>query len=83
LYLGLGWLGIFSAYLTHQLHGFTILKPLIYGALAYTVGASLEFMRLPVVIHGVIGPHELFHVAVLAGIAWHWQFVKNLIILKR
>ena len=83
LYLGLGWLGIFSAYLTHQLHGFAIIRPLIYGALAYTIGASLEFLRLPVVIPGVIGPHELFHIAVLAGIAWHWQFIKNLIILKR
>lgn len=82
-YLGLGWLGILSAYLTHRLYGFTIIKPLIYGALAYTAGASLEFLQLPVVIPGVVGPHELFHIAVLAGIAWHWQFVRNLLKLKR
>ncbi len=82
-YLGLGWLGILSAYLTHRLHGFTIIKPLVYGALAYTAGASLEFLQLPVVIPGVIGPHELFHIAVLAGIAWHGQFVRNLLKLKR
>ena len=81
-YLGLGWLGILSAYLTHRLHGYKIIKPLIYGALAYTLGASLEFLRLPIVIPGVIGPHELFHLAVLAGIAWHWQFVRNLLTLK-
>lgn len=82
-YLGLGWLGILSAYLTHRLHGFTIIKPLLYGALAYTAGASLEFFQLPIIITGVVGPHELFHIAVLAGIAWHWQFVKNLLILKQ
>ena len=81
-YLGLGWVGILSAYLTHRLHGFTIIKPLLYGAIAYTAGASLEFLRLPIVIPGVIGPHELFHIAVILGIAWHWQFVKNLIKLK-
>jgi len=81
-YLGLGWVGILSAYLTHRLHGFNIIKPLIYGALAYTAGATLEFLRLPIVIPGVIGPHELFHIAVLLGIVWHWQFVKNLLILK-
>lgn len=81
-YLGLGWVGILSAYLTHRLHGFTIIKPLLYGALAYTIGASLEFLRLPIVIPGVIGPHELFHIAVLFGIFWHWQFVRDLIILK-
>jgi channel protein (hemolysin III family) len=82
-YLGLGWLGILSAYLTHRLHGFTIIKPLLFGAIAYTVGASLEFLRLPVVISGIIGPHELFHIAVLAGIAWHWIFIRNLLLMKQ
>lgn len=81
-YLGLGWVAILSAYLTHRLHGFMIIKPLIYGGLAYSIGASLEFMQLPIVIPGMLGPHELFHIAVLFGIYWHWQFVRNLIILK-
>ena len=57
-YLGLGWLGIISAYVTHRLHGFGIIKPLLYGALAYTVGATLEFLSLPIVIAGVIGTHK-------------------------
>ena len=82
-YLGLGWLGILSAYMTHRLHGLTILKPLLFGALAYTVGASLEFFRVPIVISGVIGPHELFHVAVLAGLAWHWIFIRNLLLMEQ
>ena len=81
-YLGLGWAAILSAYLTHRLHGLKIIKPLVYGGLAYTVGASLEFLQLPIIIPGAMGPHELFHVAVLFGIAWHWQFVKNIISLK-
>ena len=82
-YLGLGWAAIFSAYLTHRLHGFEVIKPLLYGGLAYTLGASLEFLQMPVIISGMIGPHELFHIAVLAGIAWHWQFVRNLLKLKQ
>jgi channel protein (hemolysin III family) len=82
-YLGLGWLGILSAYMTHRLHGIRIIRPLLYGALAYTAGAGLEFMRTPVVISGVIGPHELFHIAVLAGLAWHWQFIRNLLLMKQ
>ncbi|MDH5516808.1 MAG: hemolysin III family protein [Gammaproteobacteria bacterium] len=82
LYLGLGWVGILSAFLTHRLHGFAVIRPLIYGALAYTVGASLEFLQLPIVIPGVLGPHELFHVAVLMGIGWHWLFIRNLLLLK-
>lgn len=81
-YLGLGWLGILSGYLTFRLHGFAIIKPLVYGALAYTVGATMEFLHLPIIVPNVIGPHELFHIAVLAGIGWHWQFVRNIIKLK-
>ena len=82
-YLGLGWIGILSAILTHRLHGFLIIRPLLFGALAYTIGASLEFLRWPTIVPGVIGPHELFHVAVLFGLAWHWQFIINLIKLKK
>ena len=81
-YLGLGWLAIASAYLTHRLYGYKVIKPLIYGGLAYTVGASLEFSQYPIVIASVIGPHELFHIAVLAGIAWHWNFINNLLKLN-
>jgi hemolysin III len=82
-YLGLGWMGILSAYMTNRLHGFTVLKPLLYGALAYTIGASMEYLRMPVLINGVIGAHELFHVAVLAGLAWHTLFVRNLLRMKQ
>jgi channel protein (hemolysin III family) len=82
-YLGLGWMGVFSAYMTHRLHGFTIITPLVFGALAYTAGATLEFLRLPILIAGVIGPHELFHVAVLTGLACHWIFIRNLLTLDQ
>lgn len=81
-YLGMGWLGILSAYLSYRLYGFDLIKPLLYGALAYTLGASLEFLRYPVLLDGIIGPHELFHLAVLAGIAFHWQFIHKLLLLK-
>ena len=77
IYIGLGWMGIVSGYLTHRLHGFRVIKPLVFGAFAYTIGAVMEFMRMPVLLEGVIGPHECFHIAVIAGIAWHWQFIRN------
>jgi len=82
-YLGIGWIGVLSAYLTHRLHSFKILGPLIFGALAYSIGAVLEYLRTPVLVPGVIGPHEIFHIAVLVGITCHWYFVSTLITLKR
>lgn len=75
LYLGLGWLGIVTAYFLMRQLGSSAILPLIYGAIAYSTGAALEFLDLPVLISGVIGPHEIFHVLVLVGISFHWLFV--------
>ena len=74
LYLGLGWLGALTGYMLYRRLGSKAILPLIYGAIAYTLGATLEFIHYPVLISGVIGPHELFHLAVLCGIGFHWQF---------
>jgi len=75
LYLGLGWIGILTAYFLIRKYDYKTVAPLIYGALAYTGGATMEFLRHPVLVNGVIGPHELFHILVLVGIGFHWQFV--------
>lgn len=75
LYLALGWLGALSAYYLYRQSGIEYIKPLLYGAIAYTVGAVMEYARFPVVVPGVIGPHELFHIMVVVGITMHWIFI--------
>lgn len=75
LYLGLGWFGAISGILLYNRFGYQYIKPLFYGALAYTFGAVMEFIRSPEPVPGVIGPHELFHIAVLFGIGYHFTFV--------
>jgi len=77
LYLGMGWLGLVSAYLIYQRYGPHFVRPLVYGALAYTLGAVLDFLHFPTLIVGVVGPHELFHVCVLFGIGYHWSLVRQ------
>lgn len=77
LYLGMGWLGAITGILLTRRYGFSFIKYLIYGALAYTAGAIVEFIHMPVLIPGIIGPHELFHVAVLIGLGYHFAFVLN------
>jgi channel protein (hemolysin III family) len=74
-YLAMGWFGLFSGILLARRYGFTFIKPLLIGGIAYSVGAVIEFLRVIVVIPGVIHPHELFHVAVLMGAFWHWLFI--------
>ena len=77
LYLGLGWLGLVSGIAVWRRFGFRFFMPMLFSALAYTSGALIDFLRWPVIIGGVLGPHELFHLAVLAGIGFHWRFVRN------
>lgn len=78
LYLALGWLGAVSAYLLYRRYGPRPLAPVAIGALAYTVGAVMDFTGYPVLVPGVIGAHEVFHVLVLMGIAAHWRFIQNI-----
>ncbi|MHC4406417.1 MAG: PAQR family membrane homeostasis protein TrhA [Planctomycetota bacterium] len=74
-YLTLGWFGGVSAILLARRYGFAFIKPLLLGGLAYTIGAVMEFLGRPVVIRGVIHPHDVFHMAVLLGAFLHWLFV--------
>jgi channel protein (hemolysin III family) len=75
MYLGLGWIGVFSAAALARRHGWRFIRPVLWGALAYTVGALAEFLRWPLLLSGILGPHEIFHLAVLAGISLHWKFI--------
>lgn len=77
-YLGMGWLGIFSAVLIWSQWGFPVVEPLISGALIYSLGTVFEFLKKPILIESVIGPHELFHVAVLIALACHWRFIRKI-----
>lgn len=74
LYLGLGWLGAVSAVLVARTHGLTMVAPLLWGGLAYSVGAVADFAGQPLLLPGVIRPHEVFHLAVLAGALLHFSF---------
>jgi len=75
LYLSFGWLGIASAVAIGQRLGAAFVRPLLLGAVAYTAGACADFAHWPAHISPMIGSHEVFHVAVLAGIGYHWKFV--------
>ncbi len=78
MYLGLGWFGVVSAAALARRYGWRRLSAVLWGALAYTAGALAEFLRWPVPWPGIIGAHEVFHLAVLAGIACHWTFIARI-----
>lgn len=75
LYLGMGWIGAGSGIALMRRYGFRFAEPILWGGVAYSVGALMEAFKWPTLIPGVIEPHEVFHVAVLIGLAFHWSFV--------
>ena len=78
MYLGLGWLGLISTVALARRFGVRFVLPLVWGALAYTIGALADFLGWPVPVPGVVGPHEIFHLAVIAGISFHWAFIRGI-----
>jgi channel protein (hemolysin III family) len=78
MYLGLGWLGLISTIALARRFGVRFVLPLVWGALAYTGGALVDFLEWPVMIAGIVGPHEVFHLGVVAGIAFHWAFIHGI-----
>jgi channel protein (hemolysin III family) len=74
-YLGLGWIGMMTGWRFVQSFGKENYHYLIWGGVAYSVGAILEFVKWPILVSGVVGPHEIFHVFVVIGATLHWFFI--------
>lgn len=75
IFLILGWTGLPSFFILWRRYDFDFVGPLLSGGLAYTVGVVVLSLNRPVLIPGVFGAHELWHLAVLIGLGLHWQFV--------
>ncbi len=75
IYILLGWIAGGAGILVWRRFGTSEVKLLIVGGVIYSVGAVLMGLGWPVLIPGVIGPHELWHVAVLVALSLHWRFL--------
>src|SRR5690606_8455531 len=78
LYLILGWFGAVSGLALAARFGSSCVRGLLLGGVVYSVGGAVSLMEAPLIVPGVIGHHELFHVAVIAAIAMHWRFIADL-----
>ena len=75
IFLLLGWGGLISCILLWRRYGFSFVRPLLWGGVAYTLGVIFLGLNWPILIPHVVGPHEVWHVAVLVGLGLHWKFV--------
>lgn len=78
LYLGLGWLGALAMVQIARARGWSSVRLLMLGGLVYSVGALLDLARVPVLVPALVGPHEVFHLAVMTGAFIHWRYVQQL-----
>lgn len=80
--LFMGWMGATLVWVLASRWGWKAMLPLVHGGLAYTVGVALVPFPGIVLIPGVIGVHELWHVAVLVGLGFHWSFIDRICSLR-
>ncbi len=75
VYIAFGWLGVITVVGIRTQHKNLSVKYLVYGGLAYTIGAVLDMFEFPVLIPGYLGAHQLFHFSVLLGVFLLWRFI--------
>jgi channel protein (hemolysin III family) len=79
LYLGLGCVGVASAYKLGRELGWAGALPMLAAGLAYSAGAILDAFEPPPFLGPWLGAHEVFHFAVVAGIALQWLLIRKLL----
>ncbi|NOY43262.1 MAG: DNA-binding protein [Planctomycetes bacterium] len=74
IYLTMGGIGLYPAIALWRRFGFVFILPIFWGGLAYALGGVLESLHWPILVPGIVQWHEVFHVAVLIGLGFHWAF---------
>ena len=75
IFLLMGWVGVYSSWSVWQEYHWQTLVLIVLGGLFYSVGAIINAQTGLILIDKVWGPHETFHLFVLAGIGAHWAFI--------
>ena len=75
VYLVMGWIAGVAGIVVWRRQGTSRVWLLILGGVVYSLGAIFLGLEWPTIWPGTLGPHELWHVAVLAAMGLHWKFV--------
>lgn len=79
-FLAMGW-GLSFIYVElARLVSHRELRPVLTGGLIYSVGAAIKMLEWPNVWPDVVGPHEVFHLFVLAGSLVHFRFILQVVV---
>jgi hemolysin III len=77
LYVGLGWVGVVIFPILARTFGLLSLSWILSGGFAYTGGAYVDLLQWPSEPWGVLGHHEIFHLAAMLGAFTHFVFISR------
>jgi hemolysin III len=80
LYIGMGWLAIVPAAALVRAVGVRAMGWVVAGGVCYTAGAAFELAKWPVLVPGLVGWHEVFHICDMAGTALHAVFMARCVV---
>jgi hemolysin III len=75
LYLGMGWVALVAAPVLFRAVPIGGIVWVLAGALLYSAGALIYWLKRPNLVPGVFGFHELWHLFVVGGSACHFWAV--------
>jgi len=75
IYVFMGWSAVFAFYPIMKAVSLSGLAIIVAGGLAYTLGAVIYALKWPKLSEKYFGFHDLFHLFVLAGSAFHVAFM--------
>jgi channel protein (hemolysin III family) len=74
LYIGISAVGLSSIGFLDRKLPWRAYAPMAAGGAVYVVGALMDHGGVAWIVPGVLGPHEIFHGAVVAALVLHWRF---------
>jgi hemolysin III len=80
LYLTMGWGAIFCYFKVASIVSHRAMIPVVVGGVLYSIGAVINLAHRPVLIPGVFGAHELFHIFVMAASLAHFLFMLHCVV---
>tara|TARA_B100001248_G_scaffold262708_1_gene261273 strand:+ start:3384 stop:4166 length:783 start_codon:yes stop_codon:yes gene_type:complete len=72
-FMVMGLLSLFTIFKIHHELGGVYTRDMVVGGICYAIGAIFDFLRWPLIIHGFVAAHEVFHIMVLLGTFFHWR----------
>jgi len=80
LYLCMGWGMCFSYFQLTRILSHRQMFLILLGGLFYSIGAVLNWAKWPILLTGLVGPHEVFHLFVMAGSVTHFVFMAKVLL---